>query len=171
MRRITRFLLLPLVALLTLSAGSAAEALGPVPAQGRAAAPVLKLDVPSQQAAMDRLSFMVGRWLGTGWVLTGSGTRQEFIESETVRRVVSGTVLSVEGEGRDKADPRRVVHSALAVVNFNDSTQQYRWEAFSQGYVSVVTPEVGTNRFVWSLQTPSSTVRYTLTFTATTWHE
>jgi hypothetical protein len=30
---------------------------------------------------------------------------------------------------------------------------------------------VGDNLFQWTLQTPSTTIRYTLRFTAKTWHE
>jgi hypothetical protein len=134
-------------------------------------APTARADVPTQVAAMDRLSFMVGWWAGTGWTITRTGTRQDFVQTEKVRRQVQGQVITVEGEGRDKADVTRVVDSALAVVNFNDVTGQYRWEAFSQGFVTTTVPTVGTDTFQWSLVTPSVTIRYSLTFTATTWHE
>ncbi|MFI6604396.1 hypothetical protein ACIBHX_49910 [Nonomuraea sp. NPDC050536] len=37
--------------------------------------------------------------------------------------------------------------------------------------MSETAPTVGQNLFVWGLETPGVTLRYTLTFTASTWHE
>lgn len=125
----------------------------------------------TQAEAMRRLSFMVGAWAGTGWTILPSGARQEFLQTEWIRYQAGDLVISVEGQGRDKADPRTIVDSALAVINYNDVTGEYRWEAFSRGHVTTVTPVVGDHRFEWTLQTPAFTTRYTLTFTGTTWHE
>ena len=120
---------------------------------------------------MRRLNFMVGRWAGSGWNLDESGQREEFTQTEKVHKAVSGLVLSVEGQGRAKSDPSTVVDSALAVINYNDTTSQYRWEAFSQGYVTEAVPVVGDNTFQWNLVETGVTIRYTLQFTHTTWHE
>ena len=88
-----------------------------------------------------------------------------------MHKAVSGLVLSVEGQGRAKSDPSTVVDSALAVINYNDTTSQYRWEAFSQGFVTEAVPIVGDNTFQWNLVETGVTIRYTLQFTHTTWHE
>ncbi|MFF4193200.1 hypothetical protein [Nonomuraea sp. NPDC001831] len=138
---------------------------GPATAARTSTAPV------GQAEAMRRLSFMIGTWAGTGWTVTPSGTRQEFLQTERVRRQAGDLVISVEGQGRDRADPRTIVDSALAVINYSEATGQYRWEAFSRGYVTTVVPVVGDDTFQWSLQTPGYTSRYTLTFTGTAWHE
>ncbi|MEU8271881.1 hypothetical protein AB0B89_32590 [Sphaerisporangium sp. NPDC049002] len=155
-----------LFCLLTVVAGGGIGA-----ASADSAAVAGTLDVPTQLTAMRKLDFMIGRWAGTGWTFSSSGERQEFIQTENVRRQVGGLAISVEGEGRDKAQPKRVVDTALAVINYNDATGQYRWEAFSVGYVTTATPVVGDNLFQWSLQTPQATIRYTLKFTRRTWHE
>lgn len=165
MKRLSRRLL-PFFCLLALAAGGGVGA-----AAADTATAARTLDVPTQLTAMRKLDFMVGRWAGAGWTITSSGERQEFTQTEHVRRQVSGLALSVEGEGRDKAQPRRVVDTALAVINYNDLTGQYRWEAFSGGHVTEVVPVVGDNLFQWNLQTPSVTIRYTLKFTRRTWHE
>lgn len=125
----------------------------------------------TQAEAMRRLSFMVGAWAGTGWTILPSGARQEFLQTEWIRYQAGDLVISVEGQGRDKADPGTIVDSALAVINYNDVTGEYRWEAFSRGYVTTVAPVVGDHRFEWSLRTPAYTTRYTLTFTDRAWHE
>ncbi|MGW2153775.1 hypothetical protein [Nonomuraea sp. NPDC001699] len=163
-------LLLPLALLAALlSPGPATAARTPSPALSGQAS--VGQALVGQAEAMRRLSFMIGTWAGPGWTVTPSGTRQEFLQTERVRWQAGDLVISVEGQGRDKADPRTIADSALAVINYNEATGQYRWEAFSRGYVTTVVPEVGDNTFRWSLQTPAYTSRYTLTFTATTWHE
>jgi hypothetical protein len=165
MRRPAR-LLISCACVLTFATGAraSAEVTQPAPSVGTQ-------DVPTQQTAMQRLNFMVGFWAGSGWNLTQTGVRQDFRQTEHVKYQVSGLAISVEGEGRDPADLRRVVDSALAVINFNDVTNQYRWEAFSQGFITVATPVVGDHTFQWSLVTGGPTIRYSLQFTATTWHE
>ncbi|MEU8359087.1 hypothetical protein AB0C27_24020 [Nonomuraea sp. NPDC048882] len=152
-------LLIPLACLLLLIAVTPAAAAAP------AREPL------TQAEAMRRLFFMVGAWAGTGWTILPSGARQEFLQTEWIRYQAGDLVISVEGQGRDKADPGTIVDSALAVINYNDVTGQYRWEAFSRGFVTTVEPVVGDHRFEWSLRTPSFTTRYTLTFTDTAWHE
>jgi hypothetical protein len=128
-------------------------------------------DVPTQVAAMNRLNFMLGRWKGSGWIIGVGGVRQDFDQTEVVTKKVQGTVMTVDGEGRDPADAHRIVDSALAVVNYNDTTQQFRWEAFSQGFVTDTTAVVGDHTFQWSLVETAVTIRYSLTFTNTAWHE
>lgn len=120
---------------------------------------------------MNRLNFMLGHWKGTGWTIGAGGVRQDFDQTEVVTKKVQGTVMTVEGEGHDPADAHRIVDSALAVVNYNDATSQYRWEAFSQGFVTDSTPVVGDHTFQWSLVETAVTIRYSLTFTNTAWHE
>ncbi|MGW4405447.1 hypothetical protein ACWEJ6_15580 [Nonomuraea sp. NPDC004702] len=157
-------LLLPLALLAALlSPAPATAARTPASAAGGQAS-------TGQAEAMRRLSFMIGTWAGAGWTVTPSGTRQD-LQTERVRWQAGDLVISVEGQGRDKADPRTIVDSALAVINYSEATGQYRWEAFSRGYVTTVVPVVGDDTFEWSLQTPAYTSRYTLTFTGTTWHE
>ncbi|GIH47884.1 hypothetical protein [Microbispora rosea] len=158
-------LLVPLMCALTLAAGA------PAVAAERSATSAGAADVPATQLdAIRRLDFMVGKWAGSGWVDTATG-RQEFLQTEKVAYKAGGQVLTVEGEGRDKADPRRIVDTALAVVSYSDATGQYRWEAFSQGHVTESVPVVGDHTFQWSLQTGGPTIRYTLSFTGRTWHE
>lgn len=170
MRRPGR-LLISTLCVLALASGARASAAvtAPAPAVGAA---VGVQDVPTQQAAMQRLSFMVGFWAGSGWTLTPAGVRADFRQTEHVKYQVGGLAISVEGEGRDADDPHRVVDSALAVINFDDVTGEYRWEVFAQGFITVATPVVGANTFQWSRPAGGTVLlRYTLRFTATAWHE
>lgn len=120
---------------------------------------------------MQKVSFMTGDWVGTGWNLGSNGVRDYFTQTELVHYQVQGTVLLVDGQGYEVANPTKIADSALAVLTYNDVTQQYRWEAFSAGNIVQDIPVVGADTFQWGLQFPPVSIRYTLTFTDKTWHE
>ncbi|WP_336210454.1 hypothetical protein [Nonomuraea sp. LPB2021202275-12-8] len=166
-------LLLSFLCVLALTAGAPAgiALAGTAPLQTQPRTTVASLDVPSQLEAMRKLDFMVGRWVGSGWTITETGAREEFYQTEQVQYQAGGLVISIQGDSRDKEDPRETVHTAFAVINYNDITQQYRWESFARGYVTEVVPVVGPNTFQWTLDVPGVKLRYTLEFTAKTWHE
>lgn len=69
-------------------------------------------DGSASRAAMQRLSFMVGRWRGDSWMQRGPGQRDTPAMTETVELKVEGTVLLIEGIGVVPAagggEPRRV---------------------------------------------------------------
>src|SRR3954466_15502916 len=81
MTKLPRALALPavggLLVLASVPAGAAQAPAGLTPGVvPPAAAGAAAADVPTQQAAIAKLNFMVGRWAGTGWVIGSSGTRQ-----------------------------------------------------------------------------------------------
>ncbi len=108
---------------------------------------------------------------GRGWILTGPGQRAEFTQTETVQTKLDGTLLTIEGEGRDKNDRARIVHSAFAVLAYDAAKQQYKYVAFSGGRYLDIVPEVGDHGWRWSFDMPAGKIRYTLDFTDGLWHE
>src|SRR5579859_7443544 len=162
MRRIG-FFLAAITCAATLAGGTTADA--------AVSRPAVALAVPTQVAAMQKVSFMTGDWVGAGWNLGSNGVRDYFTQTEFVHYQVQGTVLLVDGKGYEVADPTKIADSALAVLTYNDVTQQYRWEAFSGGNIVQDIPVVGADTFQWGLQFPPVSIRYTLTFTNKTWHE
>lgn len=127
--------------------------------------------VSAQSTTMQKVRFMVGNWAGSGWNLGSNGVRDYFTQTEKVHYQVQGTVLLVEGQGYEVTDPSKIADSALAVLTYNDVSQQYRWEAFSGGNIAQAVPVVGDDTFQWTLQFSNVSIRYSLTFTAKTWHE
>jgi hypothetical protein len=88
-------------------------------------------DVESQRAAMKRLSFLIGKWLGEACLQRGSGEALELIQSENAEYKLDGLLLMIEGIGR-KLDGS-VVLQALALVSCDDETGAYRMRAFNDG--------------------------------------
>jgi hypothetical protein len=125
--------------------------------------------IATQVEAMQKLNFMVGRWVGPGWSLGDNGARVDFIQSEQVNLLLSGELMTVQGTGRVGGVPS---FSAFATATFDPATATYPWRAFSQGSVAEATLGVTDNRFTWSFDpAPGITVRYDAGFTGDTWHE
>jgi hypothetical protein len=59
--------------------------------------------------AMGKVSFLAGRWEGSGWFQMGPGPKQEFTQTEVVEPKLDGLVFLVEGIGTSKADPSKQV--------------------------------------------------------------
>ena len=132
-------------------------------------------DGSANRAAIERLSFMVGRWEGEAWMARGPGERVQVTMTETVEPRLGGVVLLVEGRGvapgTDGAEPR-VVHHALGVVSFDPQTGGYvlrSYVASGQSGDFALTPVEGGVR--WSREVPSGQVRNTALYTEGEWHE
>ena len=59
------------------------------------------------------LSFLVGEWSGSGWIMLGRDNRSTFSQTESVRTAAGGSILTVEGLGLNPEGRR--VHQAFAV--------------------------------------------------------
>ncbi|MGI9036067.1 MAG: hypothetical protein ACR2GD_08520 [Pyrinomonadaceae bacterium] len=115
-----------------------------------------------QQEALKKLDFLVGNWQGAGWIMLGQGKRETFTINETVQSKVNGTVLLVEGAGKNAEN--KLVHNALAVLSFDAEKQNYRWHAFTLNGNSVeVIPQVSDKKFVWGFRLPQGETRFTIT--------
>jgi hypothetical protein len=97
-------------------------------------------NLDSQKAAMQKLAFLSGAWEGQGWIVSPRG-RIEFRQTEDIRLLQDGLLLSIEGRGFSKsADPKSANPSgeptfqANALVSFNDGDGTYRFYSFSLGY-------------------------------------
>ncbi|MBL8557369.1 MAG: hypothetical protein JNM47_01500 [Hyphomonadaceae bacterium] len=75
-------------------------------------------DLATQQAAMARLSWMVGDWEGTGWIDMPGG-RQTFRQVERIEMRLSGSVMVIEGRSY-AGTPEALMFNALGVVSYDD---------------------------------------------------
>jgi hypothetical protein len=144
MRRVTM-----VVALMLLAAGPAA-------AQG---------DLESALQHMDELSFLVGEWQGEGWMAMGPEQVGRFRGRETVTPRLDGLVLDIEGV-HESLDPERegeIVHHALARVSWDPEAQDYRFRThLSSGRSGDFRGRVVDGAFVWEMEMPGRSVRYTI---------
>jgi hypothetical protein len=147
------------------------SAAGFLPASSvRAQAPVASTAV----TAMKQFDLLVGEWRGSGWSTAGTGQRVEFDLVETVAPKVGGAVLLIEGHGRARGGngERVVTHEGLSLLYYDEPAARYRWNGheLSAGATdSEVKPVPG--GLEWSLHARGSTVRFTIRFDESKWHE
>lgn len=79
------------------------------------------------QREISKLSFLVGDWKGTGWMMIQDGTRHSFDQYEKIQLKLDGTALLIEGTGY--ADGK-LIHDALAIVTYNKETYHFDFSSF-----------------------------------------
>ena len=103
--------------------------------------------VDVQQEAMQKLSFLAGRWSGPVTIVRGPGEPLHLTQTEDVQYKLDGLVLLVEGKSTD-ADGK-ASFSALATVAYDDATHTYHFRAYNSGrYLDTELSIVG-NGFSW----------------------
>lgn len=88
--------------------------------------------VAFQRQAMQKLSFLVGRWSGPLTVVRGPGEPLHLTQAEEVQYKLDGLVLQIEGASRDAQGKNEF--SALATVAYDDATHTYRFRAYNGGH-------------------------------------
>ena len=128
-------------------------------------------DVAKHKAESGKLAWMVGTWEGEGWSQRGQ-EKSEFTQTEKIELKLDGQTLLLEGEGRAKADPSKVVFRALGVVFFDPyggGTKLTSWT--DQGYWAVSPFTVKANGYSWEIALPNNTTRYTAKVSGGRWNE
>lgn len=89
-------------------------------------------DIRAQRAAMKKLGFLVGKWVGEARVLRGPGEPVVLLQTEEAQFKLDGLILEIEGIGRTKLDNKPVLE-ALGIISFDDETDTYHMRAFNDG--------------------------------------
>ena len=109
------------------------------------------------QKKMAELSFLEGKWKGTGWMMGQDQKRSAFEQEETIQFKLSGTILQVEGLGT--ADGK-VVHHALAVISPGEEEGKFDFTSFLQsGEKGTYPAELIDGKLYWY---PVKEVRYVI---------
>ena len=88
-------------------------------------------DLEAQRAAMKRLSFLVGTWIGEAQVLRAPGQTVQLVQSEEAQFKLGGLILVIEGIG--KTSEGATVLQAFGVISYEDDRNAYRMRAFNDG--------------------------------------
>lgn len=116
-------------------------------------------DRPAILAAIKELNFIVGDWEGEGWHLI-NGKRETSRVTESVRVMAGGTVLAIQGQGKDAEG--MVVHDAFAVVAYDAKAKEYKFRSFlSTGTTGEFKATVKDGVLVWEIPAERP-IRYTV---------
>jgi len=89
-------------------------------------------DLAAQRAAMQKLSFLVGKWSGEAEVFAATGGSLRLAWGEDAQYKLDGLLLEIEANGRNKVD-NKVVRQALGFISYDDFTGAYRMRTFNDG--------------------------------------
>lgn len=115
--------------------------------------------VTAKKEAIQKLSFLEGKWKGKGWIILQGGQKNEFDQTENVQRKLDGTVLLIEGLGKNG---EKTIHNAMAVVSYNPQDSSYQFRSYlANGREGDYKAKVlGEGHFQWFLETPRGMIRY-----------
>lgn len=122
---------------------------------------------PEAQEKMEALSFLVGNWKGSGWMIIPDQQRHTFEQSEKVEMRLSGTHLMIEGKGISNG---KVIHNALAIISPKEEGGQFSFTSFLQsGSNGTFKAELKERVLYWY---PTEQVRYAIQINESgQWHE
>jgi hypothetical protein len=89
-------------------------------------------NLESQRAAIKKLNFLVGEWVGDARLLRGPGEPTELVQTEEAQYKLDGLILTIEGVGRTKSDGKPILQ-ALGVISYDDESKTYHMRAFNDG--------------------------------------
>ncbi|MDA0193584.1 MAG: hypothetical protein O2887_03400 [Bacteroidetes bacterium] len=121
---------------------------------------------------MQDLSFMVGSWKGTGWIINQGGVKSEFNQNEEIYYDLNGSVLVARGTGKNTDG--KVIHDALGIISYQLQTNEYKMNAFlANGMKTEASLEIiGDGKLKWWFETGNgSTIRYTSNIKDGIWTE
>jgi len=130
---------------------------------------------PSTQIrdAMQKVQFFEGRWSGEGWIQMGP-QRQEFTVSEIGFFKANGSVLILEGLGRDAVDSTVITHQALGVISYDQEAGKYLMRAYrgDGNYVDADFAVKDDGSILWGFTHPmAGQIRYTIRLEDGQWVE
>ncbi|MFC0605432.1 hypothetical protein [Winogradskyella pulchriflava] len=106
------------------------------------------------KSKITELSFMVGNWKGTGWMM-GQGGKSNFEQTEKIEFKLDSTAILIEGVGKSNG---KVVHNALAILTYNKAEDNYTFRSYlPSGLNAEFKAELKDNKLYWY---PNENVRY-----------
>jgi hypothetical protein len=133
--------------------------------------PSMKPDSLTQKA-MEKISFLAGKWSGKGWIQMGKD-KHHFTQSELVIQKVNKTVIVIDGLGVD-IETNQTIHQAFAVISYDLANTKYLMRAFKSdgNYIDAQAKVDENGSFVWGFTHPQAgQMRYTIKLVEGKWVE
>lgn len=79
--------------------------------------------------ALQKISFLTGSWKGTGWMQMGP-EKHTFKQTENVISKVNGTIIQIDGLGKDEKNADLIIHQAFAIISYDILSSKYLMKAY-----------------------------------------
>ena len=126
------------------------------------------------QRALERLSFLEGKWSGEGTLTMGPGQAATARVTETATFRLDKTLFMLEGKGTAKFPngSRRNVHDAIGLISFDAEHGEYRFRTYRAGGETLdPSIQVKDDGIVWNFPQGGRTIRFTATVKDNVWTE
>jgi hypothetical protein len=120
--------------------------------------------IEAQKAAMKKLSFLAGKWSGKATVRLGPGEPIEITQTEDIEYRLDGTILVIEGAGRDPKT-NQIVFNAFGVVSYDNAKSAYEFRAYSDGRKVDSLFESDGAGFAWGFDSGPAKIRHVMKLT------
>ncbi|MEO8374870.1 MAG: DUF1579 domain-containing protein [Sphingomonas bacterium] len=122
----------------------------------------------AQRDAIAKLAWMDGTWRGPATAMTPDG-EHKVTQTERIGTMLGGTIRVMEGKGFNPDGT--IGFNAFGILSYNPATKNYALHSYAQGYAGDFKLTPTADGYVWEIPAGPMTIRYTATFTGTTWHE
>jgi len=121
----------------------------------------------SQIEAINKVSFMEGKWEGKGWVTRGPGPKIYFNQTEDIKMNLKNSIMEIEGIGTsaEAGNNNMVVHHAKAILRYDHNLKKYRMHSFNDGNYIEADAEVNDDgQLIWGfkIQQYNMHIRFTI---------
>lgn len=150
---------------------SLALTVAPLAAAGRALAQEAAPSAgPSpQSAAIAKLDFMRGVWVGPATGTNRDGGAYAITQTERIGTMLGGDVLVIEGRGY--RPDGATAFNAFAVISWNAETSQYEFRSYAQGHAGTFPFTLTGTGYSWEVPAGPGVMHYVADVTPTTFHE
>jgi len=120
--------------------------------------------VQTQQAAMQQLRWLIGKWTGTS-ELTVEDNKEITYVQEIITPMLNGTIYTVSARGTAKdsvTNKMTLVYNSYGVISYNVKDKQYHWRTWrnpGDSYDEAIF-KVGENSFEYITNENNGVVRY-----------
>ncbi|HTQ64094.1 MAG TPA: hypothetical protein VMI12_04815 [Puia sp.] len=123
--------------------------------------------------AIQKISFLTGNWKGTGWIQMGP-QKSTFNQTENISVKVNGTIIQIDGQGKDQQKTGVVIHQAFAIISYDIENSKYLMKAF-RGDGEQIDAEaklIDDHSFQWDFSNAmTGQIKYTITVINNKWTE
>lgn len=130
----------------------------------------------SLKQEMKKLGYMTGKWKGEATIRQQDGSVLKISQEEIIQYKLEGTVILIEGIGRNPEVGDAIVFNALAIVSYNPNTKSFAFKSHvldgnqTDAYFKIIKDY----NFEWGFDTPNKAkIKYTIVLnpSAKTWVE
>jgi len=124
------------------------------------------------KSKLQKLSFMEGKWSGSGWAVNPDDrSRETFSQEETISYELQGTILHIRGKGHN--EDGEAIHNALGIIYYDAKEDTYFMHSFlDTGQETKAHFEPTGDGYKWWFGDGNGgTIQYTATFEQGKWVE